>query len=134
MDRNYNCKGGQKGADNNITSIKHAFVLSYYFLLRSIKHDDLNSYYGKVLTETIMLGGDCDANACIVSGFIGALVGVKRIPTDMLTTLIRFNDSKEGQDREGVYCIGIETLNNIDNLIDMRPEQQYEIKRAAAVQ
>ena len=100
-----------------MNSIKHGFILSYYFLLRSIKHNDMYSYFGKALTETIMLGGDTDGNSCIVSGLIGSLVGVKRIPIDMLATLIRFDDKKNGQDREGNYLITYDVMTNILSLI-----------------
>lgn len=96
LDTNYSCLAGQSGAQNNVTSIKHSFVLSYYFLLRSVKHHDLNLFYEKVLSETIKLGGDTDANACIVAGIIGSLVGVRRVPVDMLTTLFQFDDSING--------------------------------------
>ena len=33
---------------------------------------------------TIKQGGDTDTHACIVGGLIGALVGVKSVPEDML--------------------------------------------------
>lgn len=64
--------------------IKHAFVLSFYYLLRfcqiiDSKLDDvgtMQAFYKKALRETIQLGGDTDTNACIVGGMVGALVGI----------------------------------------------------------
>jgi len=38
-----------------------------------------------------MLGGDAAGNAAIVSGMVGALVGVKRLPRDMLAKLFSFD-------------------------------------------
>ena len=96
LNTSYNCLSGQKGPDKHVQCIKHAFVLGYYFLLRSIKASDLNLYYEKVLKETIQLGGDTDANACIITGLIGSLVGIRRVPIDMLSTLVGFNDASKG--------------------------------------
>ena len=49
----YNCLSGQQGPHNNVTSIKHAFVLSFYFLLRSIRHNDMSIFFEKALKETL---------------------------------------------------------------------------------
>lgn len=127
LNHNYSCRSGQQGPQNNVTSIKHAFLLSYYFLLRSIKYNDLNIYFEKALKETIMLGGDTDANACIVSGLMGALVGVRRIPVDMLSILMSFDDSQSGQDRDGKYSVDEPLLKTIDKLIASRPKQKLVI-------
>lgn len=130
LDANYSCLAGQQGAPNNQSSIKHAFVLAYYHLLRSIKYHDMNLYFEKALGETVKLGGDTDANACIVMGLIGALVGVRRLPLDMLTTLFAFDDSQSGQNREGQFCVRENILRKIDTLIDIRPKERLVITRS----
>lgn len=128
LDGHYSCLAGQQGAANHHTSIKHAFVLSFYFMLRSIKHHDMNIYYEKVLRETVKLGGDTDGNACIVAGLIGALVGVRRLPVEMITTLLAFDDGASGQNRKGRFCVRESTLKSIDELIDVRPREKLLIK------
>ena len=62
--------------------IKHAFILTYYQLLRaSMLTDDseFDTFYHKAVKEVIKLGGDTDTNACIVAGMIGGLVGYNRL-------------------------------------------------------
>lgn len=123
LNTNYSCLAGQQGAPNHPSSIKHAFVLAFYFLLRSIKHHDLNLYYEKVLSETVKLGGDTDANACVVGALIGAFVGVRRLPLDMLSNLLSFEDSLNGQSREGAFLVREPMLQKIDQLIQVRPKE-----------
>ena len=55
----YRCNDGSMGF------IKHGFILSFYFLLKADKADDLNKYYENSIREIISLGGDTDTNACI---------------------------------------------------------------------
>ena len=75
-----------------------------------------------MLKEVIQLGGDTDANACVVTGLIGALVGVRRIPVDMLSILLSFDDVSKGQNRDGKYLVGEPLLKKIDKLIASRPK------------
>jgi ADP-ribosylglycohydrolase len=122
LNSNYSCLSGQQGAQNNVTSIKHAFTIAFYFLLRSIKHNDLNIYFEKALKETLQLGGDTDANCAVVCGLMGALLGVRRIPVDMLSILLAFDDNQKGQNRDGKYQVDELLLKNIDKLIASRPK------------
>ena len=55
--------------------IKHAFILSYYYLLKATACDDLTTFHYDCLREIVKLGGDTDTNACIACGMIGAIVG-----------------------------------------------------------
>lgn len=64
--------------------IKHGFVLSIYFLLRAAKEvertglDDMTEqFYYDAVRETVALGGDAAANAAIVGGLVGSIVGIK---------------------------------------------------------
>lgn len=56
--------------------MKHAMILSFYFLLQAKHESSLEKFFEKCLYETNMLGGDTDTNGAIVGGMIGALVGV----------------------------------------------------------
>jgi len=97
-------------------------MFAFYFLLRSIRYNDLNVYFEKALKETLQLGGDTDANCAIVCGLMGALVGVRRIPMDMLSILLSFDDNQKGQNRSGKYQVDEPLLKNIDKLIASRPK------------
>ena len=78
--------------------MKHAFILSFYFLLRQTKIEDSDNVYCEpseifkvAMRETIRQGGDTDTNACIVGGMIGASIGIKNIPTHMVNKVINFD-------------------------------------------
>jgi ADP-ribosyl-[dinitrogen reductase] hydrolase len=60
---------------------KHAFVLSFYWLL--ILDEEDQKCYHKAVRRTIQCGGDTDTNAAIVGGMVGALVGISAIPEEM---------------------------------------------------
>lgn len=72
-------------------------MLSYYFLLKYQRHVDLNepniydNMYTESIRKTIQLGGDTDTNACIVGGMIGALVGIRNIPQEMVKKVLDFD-------------------------------------------
>jgi ADP-ribosylglycohydrolase len=40
-----------------------------------------------------MLGGDTDTNGAIVGGLIGALVGIHRIPENMIDKIFSFDNN-----------------------------------------
>ena len=67
--------------------IKHAMILSFYFLLRL----DNGCTYEMALRETIQLGGDTDTNATIVGGIVGAAVGFDNIPLAMRSKVLEFD-------------------------------------------
>ena len=73
--------------------IKHAMILSYYFLQRAQYEENLDNYFEKCLYETNMLGGDTDTNGAIVGGLIGALVGIHRIPENMIDKIFSFDNN-----------------------------------------
>lgn len=56
--------------------IKHAIVLTFYFLLMHAKRGGNMSHYDSI-KEVISLAGDSDTNACIVGGMMGGLLGFK---------------------------------------------------------
>jgi ADP-ribosyl-[dinitrogen reductase] hydrolase len=57
--------------------LKHAFVLSFYCLLRvdTMTFDDC-------LRLALELAGDTDTNACIMGGMIGAYFGKSSLPSE----------------------------------------------------
>lgn len=75
----YDSKNPEAGSHYNCTKwegfLKHAFVLSFYYLLRTSQCQDLSSYLSDCTREIVSMGGDTDTNACIAGGLIGAYVG-----------------------------------------------------------
>lgn len=64
-----------------------AFVLSFYYLLRHETYSSQNKekiMYHDSIRQTIQEGGDTDTNACIVGGMLGALFGIKFLPSYMV--------------------------------------------------
>jgi hypothetical protein len=82
----------------NIGFHGHAFILSFYYLLRYGEDKFLSDrdFYFNAVRETIRLGGDTDTNGCIVGGMIGALVGVHNIPSHMIEKLLKFDCTSQG--------------------------------------
>ena len=77
--------------------IKHSFILAFFWLLQAKNYvSNLDSLFVTAICETIKMGGDTDTNASVVAGLIGSIVGVNRIPKNMVTKLMTFDDSKEG--------------------------------------
>lgn len=100
---------------------KHAFVLSFFFLELAtlVSDDEMQNFFFKAVRETIRLGGDTDTNGAIVGGLIGALVGVKAIPTDMLQKVLSFDCSYPvaGIGRDGILSAKWHAINNIESLM-----------------
>ena len=75
--------------------IQRAFVLSFYYLLRSKEYkkegkEDYHLYFESI-RQIIQEGGDTDTNACIAGGMIGAYVGIKGIPEYMVKKVVNFD-------------------------------------------
>ena len=51
----------------------------------------------------IQHGGDTDTNACIVGGFIGAILGFKRLPPDYLTKQLNLKFSPDYRKNHGSF-------------------------------
>jgi ADP-ribosylglycohydrolase len=67
--------------------IKHAIVLSFYFLLVHAKRGG-NLTHFDVIKETIALAGDSDTNACITGGMAGALLGFNGLVENMVKIVL----------------------------------------------
>ena len=52
--------------------------------------------YKRILREIIREGGDTDTNACIVGGVIGAYLGFKALPSEMVENILSFDCSDNG--------------------------------------
>lgn len=63
------------------TAIRIAFTHAF----RQLK---LKTSYEDAIRETLMGGGDCDSNACIVGGLIGAAQGIESIPPHMVQAIV----------------------------------------------
>ena len=74
-----------------VQSIKHGLVLSFYFLCQAQARGDLNGFFEEAISQTLRLGGKTSANAAIVGGIVGALVGVKAIPLKNLNKLFKYD-------------------------------------------
>ena len=79
--------------------------------------------YSKYLKQVVSLGGDVAANSAIVGGMVGALVGVKRVPRDMLEKALSFDCTNEDDDapREEFLSVMMHGLVNLESLISLRP-------------
>lgn len=83
---------------------KIAYVYSFYFFKhiadKCKSEEELNSeIYKEAMMRTIREGGDTDTNACIVGGFVGSLVGFKKLPTEYLVKQLSLkfdNDNYRG--------------------------------------
>ena len=75
--------------------IKHAFILSFYFLLIYAKNGGSLTFYNAI-REVISLAGDSDTNACIVGGMLGGLLGFKALDENMVKTVLSCDVTSEG--------------------------------------
>ena len=57
----------------HIGFVKHAFTLAFHFLAYQFS-------FKETITQTLLMSGDTDTNACIVGGLIGADHGIKNLP------------------------------------------------------
>jgi len=102
--------------------LQRAFVLSFYFLRRYKDYQKVqnNNLFFDAIRLTIKEGGDTDTNACIVGGILGALVGYRVLPNDMVMKVVNFDcntvteDSALGQVRPDYLNTNKHLLTNID--------------------
>ena len=73
----------------NIGWVKWGFTLAFY-------HLRLETAYTQAMRHTLSLKGDCDTNACIVGGLLGAYWGVSRLPKEMVKKLLTYTYEKHG--------------------------------------
>ena len=75
------------------------------------------------------MGGDAGANAAIVGGMVGAIVGIKRgLPQHMLHALLRFDcTSGRGMRRDSAYSVKKNGVHLARMLLDNRPRENLII-------
>lgn len=73
----------------NIGFVKWVFILAFYHL--RLKTDFIEG-----MRHTLSRKGDCDTNAAIVGGLLGAYWGVSRLPKFMLNKLLSYDYEKHG--------------------------------------
>ena len=73
---------------SNIGHVRWAFTLAFHFLYYEVDFED-------AIAKTLRCGGDTDTNAAIVGGLLGALHGLKNIPTYMVQPVLEFDCTKE---------------------------------------
>ena len=61
--------------------VKHGFTLAFHFLAYQFS-------FKEAITQTLLMSGDTDTNACIVGGMIGASVSSKAIPKKSIQILL----------------------------------------------
>ena len=105
--------------------IKHAIVLTFYYLLVHAKKGGNISYYN-TMREVISLAGDADTNACIVGGMIGALVGFKGLDEHMVKVTLSCDVTTEGNERPEWLSVGQTGVQNIKKLIDCKASESVK--------
>lgn len=103
--------------------MKHAFVLSYYYLLMA-GEQEIN--YKECMREVISLSGDTDTNACIAGAMIGALVGFKGLDEAMVQKVLQCDCTGEGQIRPDFLSVGKHAIKNTQTLIEKRAGDSFE--------
>lgn len=100
---------------------KNAFIIAFYYLLRASEME-LKTMYNTAIRTTISYGGSTNANAAIVGGLIGALVGynhIEKISVKVLT----FDCDKEGVMNRAEFANTSKYLvKNIRELIENRAQ------------
>lgn len=118
-------------ARTNPTSIKHGFVLAFYFLAQAESRTDYSEFYEEAIRQTIQLGGNTDTNAAIVGGLVGALIGVNLLPLPRLTKLFAYdcsNPSAGGAARRASFLsVKKHAVALIETLLDARPQRRLVI-------
>jgi len=105
--------------------IKHAFVLTFYFLLVHAKEGRKLTHFDAI-KEVISLAGDSDTNACIVGGMMGGLLGYKALDKQMVKITLSCDVTGEGQHRPEWLSVGQTAIPNIKKLIECRVVDTYK--------
>lgn len=73
----------------HIGFLKHAFVLSYYFLKILPSKS-----YSECMAKTMSFAGDTDTNGAIVGGMLGACVGRSELPQEYVEKVLKCGPKK----------------------------------------
>lgn len=73
-----------------------------------------------VFKKVISVGGDTDTNACVVCAVIGALVGFKNLPTNMVGKVLSFDCTKDTIKRDKFLSVKFNAVPSMDKLLKSR--------------
>ena len=83
--------------------------------------ENANNIYYTSIRQIIKEGGDTDTNACIVGGMLGALVGLSKIPQNMVKNVVEFDcEAKLTQQKMGQFDDGAKLGKNRPNLLNVK--------------
>jgi ADP-ribosylglycohydrolase len=68
----------------HIGFVKHGFTLAFHFLAYQFS-------YKESITQTLLMSGDTDTNACIVGGLIGANCGLTKLPCNSRNKILELS-------------------------------------------
>jgi len=74
-------EGNIESVTKQIGFVKHGFTLAFHFL-------EFQYSYKESITQTLLMSGDTDTNACIVGGLVGCKCGFMSIPLKSRTRVI----------------------------------------------
>jgi len=80
--------------------------------------------------ECIQMGGDASTNAGIVGAMVGAYVGCRGLPEDLLGRVLNFDCSSKksgGIRRNALLSVKLHAVDNIQRLIECRPSSAVKI-------
>jgi ADP-ribosyl-[dinitrogen reductase] hydrolase len=102
----------KRDIETNKGWILHALYCCFYFI------SSTKETFESSIDEIILLGGDCDTNACIVGALVGAFFGYKKMKTENITKqnikiMKKCDTSTSTMPRSDEY-----TTKNLDELID----------------
>ena len=110
----------------NMGSVKHAFVLAFYCLLRVGKDFTAKGEeaFDFAMRQTAMLAGDADTNCAIVGGLVGAFVGIKAMPAEKVKKVLECNlEEGEQQERPEIVKVANDGLDCIMQLLAFVPRR-----------
>ena len=101
-------------------------MIAFYWLLRSLDLDH-KTLFQSAISTTISYGGSTNANAAIVGGMIGALVGYQQIESISGRVLTFDQDSGEGIKRAEFTNTSKYLVKNISELIKNRAQSNQPL-------
>ena len=104
-------------------------MLSFYFLkLFKIYRNPDKEFVKYALIKTLEVGGDTDTNACVVMGMVGALVGYKSLPVELLGKVLSFDCTKDIIKRDKFLSVKYNAVPLINHIINNRPQKGDNLK------
>lgn len=102
--------------------VRIAFTYAFFHLLQ-------RTSYETALKEMLSGGGDCDTNACIVGGLVGARVGLKAIPEVIWHPVVRECDTTRGRERPK-WLLARDALELAETLVTQRTAPIIQVDKS----